>query len=70
MGTQAIGAGDAATFDLGLCSVEAVPGEQVRIYTAERSVADVLQLRAIAGDCAQCCHFSAKVNGLALSALW
>lgn len=41
---------DEATFDLGLSSVEAAPGEHVRIYSAERTIVDVMRLRARLGE--------------------
>lgn len=34
-----------ATFELGLSSVEAAPGEDVRVYSAERTVVDLMRLR-------------------------
>jgi hypothetical protein len=36
---------DADTFDLGLDSVEAAPGEPVRVYGPERTVIDLMRLR-------------------------
>ncbi|SDZ15247.1 Transcriptional regulator, AbiEi antitoxin, Type IV TA system [Amycolatopsis xylanica] len=41
---------DAATFELGLSSVEAAPGEPVRIYSAERTVVDLMRLRHSLGE--------------------
>jgi len=40
----------AATFDLGLTEVEAAPGENVRIYTPERTVVDLMRLRGRLGE--------------------
>jgi hypothetical protein len=40
----------AATFELGLSSVEAAPGEPVRIYNAERTVVDLMRLRHRLGE--------------------
>lgn len=39
-----------ATFELGVSTVEAAPGEQVRIYGAERSVVDLMRLRRRLGE--------------------
>jgi len=39
-----------ATFDLGLSAVEAAPGEHVRIYSAERTVVDLMRLRQRLGE--------------------
>jgi predicted transcriptional regulator of viral defense system len=39
-----------ATFELGLSTVEAAPGENVRIYSAERSVVDLMRLRHRLGE--------------------
>lgn len=36
---------DASTFQLGLGEVEAAPGEQVRVYTAARTVVDLMRFR-------------------------
>jgi hypothetical protein len=36
---------DAETFELGLSSVEAAPGESIRIYDPPRTVADLMRLR-------------------------
>ena len=41
---------DITTFDLGLSAVEAAPGEPVRIYSAERTVVDLMRLRRRLGD--------------------
>ena len=41
---------DTATFTLGLSAVEAAPGEHVRIYSAERTVVDVMRLRQRLGE--------------------
>jgi predicted transcriptional regulator of viral defense system len=41
---------DDKTFDLGLSSVEAAPGESVRIYSAERTVIDLMRLRRRLGE--------------------
>lgn len=41
---------DTATFDLGLATVEAAPGERVRIYSAERTVVDMMRLRQRLGE--------------------
>jgi predicted transcriptional regulator of viral defense system len=38
------------TFELGLSSVEAAPGEPVRIYSAERTVVDLMRLRWRLGE--------------------
>jgi predicted transcriptional regulator of viral defense system len=38
------------TFELGLSSVEAAPGEPVRIYSAERTVVDLMRLRRRLGE--------------------
>nr|CEL14940.1 hypothetical protein [Kibdelosporangium sp. MJ126-NF4] len=40
----------AATFELGLSSIEAAPGEQVRVYTAERTVVDIMRFRRRFGE--------------------
>ncbi|MGW4211913.1 type IV toxin-antitoxin system AbiEi family antitoxin domain-containing protein [Lentzea sp. NPDC004789] len=40
----------APTFDLGLAAVEAAPGENVRIYDAERTVVDLMRLRGRLGE--------------------
>lgn len=39
-----------ATFDLGLSMVEAAPGEDVRVYSAERTVVDLMRLRHRLGE--------------------
>jgi predicted transcriptional regulator of viral defense system len=39
-----------ATFELGLSTLEAAPGENVRIYTAERTVVDLMRLRHRLGE--------------------
>jgi len=41
---------DSATFELGLSAVEAAPGEPVRIYSAERTVVDLMRLRRRLGE--------------------
>jgi predicted transcriptional regulator of viral defense system len=41
---------DASTFELGLSSVEAAPGEPVRIYDPARTVADMMRLRHRIGE--------------------
>jgi predicted transcriptional regulator of viral defense system len=41
---------DTQTFELGLSSVEVAPGEHVRIYSAERTIVDVMRLRARLGE--------------------
>jgi len=41
---------DAETFDLGLSAVEAAPGECVRIYSAARTIVDLMRLRARLGE--------------------
>lgn len=41
---------NAATFDLGLAEVEAAPGENVRVYSAERTVVDLMRLRGVLGE--------------------
>lgn len=41
---------DADTFELGLSSVEAAPGEQVRIYDPARTVVDLMRLRGRFGE--------------------
>ncbi len=41
---------DAATFDLGLDAVEAAPGEMVRMYSAARTVVDLMRLRGRIGE--------------------
>lgn len=38
------------TFELGLSSVEAAPSEPVRIYTAERTIIDLMRLRQRLGE--------------------
>ncbi|MEU0883013.1 type IV toxin-antitoxin system AbiEi family antitoxin domain-containing protein [Lentzea sp. NPDC005914] len=38
------------TFDLGLTAVEAAPGENVRIYDAERTVVDLMRMRGRLGE--------------------
>jgi predicted transcriptional regulator of viral defense system len=39
-----------ATFELGLTHVEAAPGENVRVYDPERTVVDLMRLRARVGE--------------------
>ena len=39
-----------ATFELGLSSVEAAPGEWVRVYDAARTVVDLMRLRHRLGE--------------------
>ena len=39
-----------ATFDLGLSSVEAAPGEHVRVYDAARTVVDLMRMRHRFGE--------------------
>lgn len=41
---------DDGTFELGLSSVEAAPNEPVRIYSAERTVVDLMRLRRRLGE--------------------
>lgn len=41
---------DDDTFEIGLASVEAAPGEPVRIYNAERTVIDMMRLRRWLGE--------------------
>lgn len=41
---------DPATFELGLGTIEAAPGEPVRIYTASRTVIDLMRLRQRIGE--------------------
>lgn len=41
---------DPATFDVGRIDFEAAPGEHVPVYSAERTVADVMRLRHLVGD--------------------
>jgi hypothetical protein len=41
---------DVVTFDLGIRSLEAAPGEPIRIYGPERTVVDLLRLRARVGE--------------------
>jgi hypothetical protein len=41
---------DDETFELGLSSVDAAPGEPVRIYSAERTVIDLMRLRRRLGE--------------------
>jgi hypothetical protein len=41
---------DVRTFDLGLSTVEAAPGEHVRIYDPARTVVDLMRLRNRLGD--------------------
>jgi predicted transcriptional regulator of viral defense system len=38
------------TFELGLSWVEAAPGERVRVYSAERTVVDLMRLRGRLGE--------------------
>lgn len=38
------------TFELGLSSVEVAPGESTRIYTAERTIIDMMRLRRRLGE--------------------
>jgi transcriptional regulator with AbiEi antitoxin domain of type IV toxin-antitoxin system len=39
-----------ATFELGLTAEEVAPGEQVRVYTPERTVVDLMRLRGRLGE--------------------
>ncbi|MGQ0775286.1 MAG: type IV toxin-antitoxin system AbiEi family antitoxin domain-containing protein, partial [Pseudonocardiales bacterium] len=39
-----------ATFELGLSTVEAAPGERIRVYSAERTVVDLMRLRHRLGE--------------------
>ncbi|MGH3932579.1 MAG: type IV toxin-antitoxin system AbiEi family antitoxin domain-containing protein, partial [Pseudonocardiaceae bacterium] len=39
-----------ATFELGLSTVAAAPGERIRIYSAERTVVDLMRLRHRLGE--------------------
>lgn len=39
-----------ATFELGLSALEAAPGENVRVYSAERTVVDLMRLRHRLGE--------------------
>jgi hypothetical protein len=39
-----------STFELGLTSLEAAPGEHVRIYDPARTVADLMRLRHRVGE--------------------
>lgn len=41
---------DAATFELGLSTIEAAPGEPVRIYDPTRTVVDLMRLRHRLGE--------------------
>lgn len=41
---------DERTFEVGLSSVEAAPGELVRMYDASRTVADLIRLRSRVGE--------------------
>jgi predicted transcriptional regulator of viral defense system len=41
---------DTATFELGLSTAEAAPGEHVRIYSAERTIVDLMRLRRRPGE--------------------
>jgi len=41
---------DPATFDLGLAGIDAAPGEPVRIYSAARTVIDLMRLRHRIGE--------------------
>jgi predicted transcriptional regulator of viral defense system len=41
---------DATSFDVGRTDFEAAPGEYVPIYSAERTIADVMRLRHLVGD--------------------
>ncbi|MGH3321533.1 MAG: type IV toxin-antitoxin system AbiEi family antitoxin domain-containing protein [Streptosporangiaceae bacterium] len=41
---------DVDTFELGLSSIEAAPGEQVRIYDRARTVVDLMRLRHRVGE--------------------
>lgn len=41
---------DPGTFELGLSSVEAAPGEPVRVYGAERAIVDLMRLRHRLGE--------------------
>jgi hypothetical protein len=40
----------AATFEIGLTTVTAAPGEQVRVYDAARTVVDLMRLRHRFGE--------------------
>ena len=41
---------DVATFELGLATVEAAPGEHVRVYSPARTVVDLMRLRTRMGE--------------------
>ncbi|MFD8498376.1 type IV toxin-antitoxin system AbiEi family antitoxin domain-containing protein [Amycolatopsis sp. NPDC059657] len=41
---------DTATFGLGLSTIEAAPGETVRVYNAHRTVVDLMRLRHTLGE--------------------
>lgn len=41
---------DSTTFEVGLSSVDAAPGEPVRVYSPERAVIDVMRLRHRLGE--------------------
>jgi predicted transcriptional regulator of viral defense system len=41
---------DLKTFELGLTSIEAAPGEQIRIYDSARTVTDLMRLRHRLGE--------------------
>ena len=41
---------DEATFELGMSSVEAAPGEDIPIYSAERTVVDLMRMRGRLGE--------------------
>jgi predicted transcriptional regulator of viral defense system len=41
---------DATTFELGLGDIEAAPGERVRVYTAARTVVDLMRFRRRIGE--------------------
>lgn len=43
---------DEATFELGITTIEAAPGEHVRIYSPVRTVADLMRLRHRLGEAA------------------
>lgn len=39
-----------ATFELGLATVDAAPGESLRVYSAERTIVDLMRLRGRLGE--------------------
>jgi predicted transcriptional regulator of viral defense system len=41
---------DTATFELGLAAVDAAPGEPLRVYSAERTIVDLMRLRRRLGE--------------------